>query len=361
MSLAGLVWFYLVLPLLKPTDGSAPDTQGTREPARDQSPAPPAEPTIDRPPSRPETAPINPRSQPPRKSHPPAQAAPPVPPLTAPSPLQADGPETCGPAVPPDVQLEAGDVIVAERDRVTRVDPLSGRRAVISAGCFLNEPKGVAIREDGHIFVVDPTSFRQGALIEIDPKTGKQTVRLKGGPISEHPSGIKIEPSGSVLIANTNGGTITRIDLDKRTAAPLVAGRGILKSPRDIAFDADGSIVIADDERQILRLSSGGLAVLAAGPPLQSPMGVVVVDGDVFVADLGAKAILRVRHGSAEVFARPEKAANPVSIAAHSNLLYVLDRANGVTTIDLQTGDVRWLDSSEEFHDASGIAVLRRD
>ena len=66
--------------------------------------------------------------------------------------------------------------------RVTRLDPTSGDRTVVSEGGEFSSPAGVVVEANGGILVADTDALGgSGGVIRVDPTTGAQTAVSSGG------------------------------------------------------------------------------------------------------------------------------------------------------------------------------------
>mmetsp|Transcript_127472 Transcript_127472/g.248427 ORF Transcript_127472/g.248427 Transcript_127472/m.248427 type:complete len:433 (-) Transcript_127472:31-1329(-) len=126
------------------------------------------------------------------------------------------------------------------------------------------------------------------------------------------PSGIALEPDGSLLVADTNNNRVQRFapgDLKGKTVAGSSSGKAgqalsELKLPTNVCCLKAGGFVVTDrgNGRVLHFPHDGGDGVLIAGPPLlERPWGVCEsADGDVFVSDERLGVVLRFWHGDAQ-------------------------------------------------------------
>ncbi|MFD7290792.1 hypothetical protein [Streptomyces sp. NPDC059863] len=106
-----------------------------------------------------------------------------------------------------------------------------------------------------------------------------RTTRIRETGLSE-PTGIAVAPDGSLVVAETGGGRILRIDAAD-TVAVLAAG---LDHPVDVAFDGEGRCYVSDDRLgAVLRLDNGEAVTVADG--LGAPQGLVVRDDELFTVE----------------------------------------------------------------------------
>jgi streptogramin lyase len=180
-----------------------------------------------------------------------------------------------------------------------------------------NGPIGVAVAEDGTIFVADSYNDRIRA---IDPNGVVTT--LAGGPSSgfrdahgsaaafDTPCGVIIGRDGALLVADTGNDAIRRVTRKGRvtTLALTMADdrNGPLKEPIGLAQSWDGFVYIASYRRgRIVQMApSGALRVLtgadAAVPGndalhLSSPAGLALDDqGALYVADASTYAVRKL-------------------------------------------------------------------
>ena len=127
--------------------------------------------------------------------------------------------------------------------------------------------------------------------------------------IFNKPSGVAVDSSGNVYVADTNNHIIRKISSGGAvsTFAGIAAG---FSFPSSVAVDSNGNVYVADNENHLIRkISSSGLVTTLAGTigitgandglgPAASfffPYGIAVDSaGNVYVADLGNKLIRKI-------------------------------------------------------------------
>jgi len=90
--------------------------------------------------------------------------------------------------------------------RVVHVDAGTGEQKVISDGQYLVGPGGIAIQQNGKLIIADDdtgldtynATGSKGALVEVDPATGSQTVLLVGHGSWINPLAVAVLPDGVV-------------------------------------------------------------------------------------------------------------------------------------------------------------------
>lgn len=229
------------------------------------------------------------------------------------------------------VELQTGRVTV-----IAGTENVSGFADGISDAARFNGPVGVAVAQDGTIFVADTYNDRIRA---IDAEGRVRTVAGKDAPgyrdassgadaQFDTPCGIAVDTDGSLVVADTGNHRLRRVVLDG--AVSTIAGTGAqgvvdgpllaasFNEPTGVAVDADGTIYVTDAGGSALRVCRRGLwrqvstlvgyanAGLADGAPgvarLSRPVGVAVLppDGTLLIADSGNRMVRAVlREGSA--------------------------------------------------------------
>ena len=187
----------------------------------------------------------------------------------------------------------------------------------------LNHPTGVAVDGAGNLYIADSENHRirrvdGSGIITTVAGTGERGFSGDGGPALEAqlsgPTGISVDSSGSVYIADTWNDRIRRVGPTGTITTVAGIGRGsdsggagpateaLLNWPQGVAVDGSGNLYIADSGNHRIRPmdSSGVLTTiagtgqggfggdggLAATAQLNYPTGVAVDDeGKVYVAD----------------------------------------------------------------------------
>jgi uncharacterized repeat protein (TIGR01451 family) len=150
---------------------------------------------------------------------------------------------------------ELGGVPVVD-GRVIRVHQATGAQSIVSSEGELLNPSGIAVDDDGRIYVADtigPTLPDQlGRVIEVDPSTGAQTVLASGGHL-EHPYGIELLTDGDLIVADS-AGRLVKID-PSTGAQTLVSEFGSLVQPRAVATIDVFSVVVADASSGLVKVN----------------------------------------------------------------------------------------------------------
>jgi len=196
-----------------------------------------------------------------------------------------------------------------------------------ATGADLNFPSGVAVDGGGNLFIADRTNNRirrvaaDTGIITTFAGTGTAGFSGNGGGATgaglNVPSGVAVDGSGNLFIADTGNRRIRRVAAGTITT---FAGNG------GFGFDGDGGA--------------------ATSTSLASPSGVVVDDsGNVFIADTGNRLIRRVAAGTGIInvlagnliagfsgdggAATSANLSNPSGVAVDgSGNLFIADRSN---------------------------------
>ena len=193
----------------------------------------------------------------------------------------------------------------------------------------LLEPKGIALLEDGTLYITDSGNNRvrkvdTDGVITTFAGTGEQGSGGDGGPATEaqlyYPTGIAVDSAGNVYIADSRNNRVRRVDTDGvittfagtgeegpledrddvGDGGPATSAR--LSRPVGLAFDADGNLFVTDPgNSRIRRIDTNGMITTYAGsersfsgdegPAAEAqfslPLGFEIdVDGNFYITDL---------------------------------------------------------------------------
>jgi len=188
----------------------------------------------------------------------------------------------------------------------------------------LDRPYGVAVDKAGNVYFSEPSNQRVrkvsvSGVITTVAGTGAQGSLGDGGPaisaMLSQPSGIAIDGSGNLYIADLGSNSVRKIDTGGRITKFAGAGsagfggdggpstEAFLNGPTDVAADASGNVYIADKSNYCIRkVDTNGIITTAAGKPgflgsagddgpalsatLNNPKGVALDGaGNLFIAD----------------------------------------------------------------------------
>lgn len=156
-------------------------------------------------------------------------------------------------------------------------------------------PRGVALDVDGNLFIADPSAQRvlkvsASGMITTVAGTGRAGFSGDGGPASKadlyNPVAVVVDRAGNVLIADSYNDRIRKVS--PTGTITTVAGNGVhafagdggpailasLATPSGVAFDAVGSLLIADTNNQVVRrVLPDGTILTVAGHGSNFPWG----------------------------------------------------------------------------------------
>lgn len=230
-----------------------------------------------------------------------------------------------------------GNVIVAETGRhaIRAISPdgtvktlagngAPGYRDGAASGAQFNGPIGVAVDDEGNVYVTDSYNDRI-RLITVDGMVRTVAGRDRPGfadgqgaaAAFDTPTGIALNRDGAILVADTGNDAIRMLSPDGRVSTLAHTdpddATGLLKGAVGLAPTWDGFVYIASYQRgRIVQMSpQGSLGVLAgqgaaipgnAELPLVGPSGIAVDrKGALYVADASAFAIRKLGHRAANM------------------------------------------------------------
>ena len=196
----------------------------------------------------------------------------------------------------------------------------------------LAAPGGVAVDSSGNFYIADTDNnvvvkVTAGGTLSVIAGTGTSGAPTPGPATSSNlasPSGVAVDSSGNLYIADTNnneiekvtpGGTLSVIAGTGATGAPTPgpATSSKLDKPAAVAVDGSGNVYIADnDNNEIEKVTPGGTLSIIAGTgtestptpgpatssDLDNPLGIAVdSSGNVYIADTDNNVVEKVTPG----------------------------------------------------------------
>ena len=160
-------------------------------------------------------------------------------------------------------------------------------------GLALKAPIGLAVAPDGTVWFTEFGKLRKFS------RDGRVST-VKDVPLVD-PRGLRIEPNGSILLADAGAHRILQIEPDGRWK---VLAEKPLNGPTDILRESDGSILVADTLNSRIRrlvpktqtepIKLGSLRILHAGTGLETPVApgqVAYVDSDDRLPEKGVQIL----------------------------------------------------------------------
>jgi sugar lactone lactonase YvrE len=134
-----------------------------------------------------------------------------------------------------------------------RIDRSTGTQSVLSSGGNFFTPAGVAVAADGTVFVADagsPAFSVFGSVIKVDPRTGAQT-RVNASPLPGNACDLVLRDSAIVVVCDNAFGEEDRIvSIDTAGEQTTLASGGLFQDPSlqglALAKEPAGTLLLAE-------------------------------------------------------------------------------------------------------------------
>jgi hypothetical protein len=180
----------------------------------------------------------------------------------------------------------AGSLIVADGETVSRVDPASGVRTVVSGGNSIGRgpaftrPSSLAVEMTGNLVVADTN-----AVIRVNSTTGDRTVvsdaNTGSGPTFQSLGGIGVEMGGTPVMVMTDeqfNESVVRVDPLSGARTPVSTCAQSILFPGAIAVEVTGQFVITTFFAEPPDLGFLGVASVRRVDPVSGGCTLVFVD-----------------------------------------------------------------------------------
>jgi streptogramin lyase len=194
---------------------------------------------------------------------------------------------------PPDARVET--VALTGRSQEPPLRPL-GEARVRWLASTEGEPRAVAVRPDGTVFLANASTRRVQQVID----EGRDVASLPA-PFAT-PSDLEIGPDGSVWVLDAQRAEIVRLAADGTPAQTITNANLGLYRPRGLAIGPDGTIWIADTGgSRVVKLAADGTMLASIGPDVGGPEAIrqptdvaVGPSGEIFVVNGEGGALIRL-------------------------------------------------------------------
>jgi sugar lactone lactonase YvrE len=231
-------------------------------------------------------------------------------------------------------------------------------QTVVTLGSGFTTPSGVAVDGSGNVFVADQNAntvkeiLAGDAFVGIDPR----------GSGYDLPEGVAVDSSGDIFVANAGNNEIREFTAASGFTTAKVLGSGF-SFPSAVAVDSSGNVLVADTGNKAIKeitAASGFMTINTVASGFISPVGVGVDSkGDVFVADQGAGDVDEIAAGSTTILPIGSGFTGPSGVAVDGNgNVFVADQqGNAVFEIVAAGGFTTVNQLGSGFNAPEGVAV----
>lgn len=239
---------------------------------------------------------------------------------------------------------EDGTVYVADAGESNRIHKISpdGNVATLAGGnegfadgaagqASFNTPSGLAIDDDGNLYVADTGNNR---IRKVTPEGAVSTIGGDGnagyvdGPAAQArfngPIGVAVDNQGNVYVADTYNDRIRKISSDGQVTT--VAAGHTFDTPCGIAVTTDGSLIIADTgSNQLRKIGPDGNVI--NNTDLSRPVGLALThDNFLYVTELGQSRVLQIApDGATYTIASQFNQPTGLAVKRNATELYVAE------------------------------------
>jgi streptogramin lyase len=258
--------------------------------------------------------------------------------------------------------LQRGDIIVGTQGKIVRVDPSTFALSVITQGGVLGNAEGITFDAHGHLVVITDG----GEVIHVAPETGAQNVVHNSGKVYQD---VAVKPDGDYLVVNLPSATpsgVFVINHDTGASTQFNTGTNFGDGPTGIVIGKDGHSYVAElGARAVIRVdkTTGAETIVSQGGHLLSPSGIAVApDGHLLVSDHGADKVIHIdpATGHQHIVSSGAHLQAPVDIAVEPDgkILIVDLVGDKLIRIDPATGTQRVIAQGGVLAAIRSVAVV---
>jgi gliding motility-associated-like protein len=197
----------------------------------------------------------------------------------------------------------------------------------------LTDPTGVAIDKSGNVYIAEN---RVGRIDEIQAASGN-FIQLATG--FNGPTGVAVDAAGNVYLIDNGNNSIKEIPAGGGATIIIASG---FNGPYGIALDGAGSIYIGDsNNNEVKKILAGSTTPVIIGTGFNHPTGVAVdAAGNVYVADRGNNAIKKIlaTDGSTITVASGDGNPNGVAVDSQGNVYFADTNEEAIIKIPVNGG-----------------------
>jgi len=219
----------------------------------------------------------------------------------------------------------------------TRAPPQRrGRRSPLVVAAVLAAAAGLIAFGVSRVTAPDRLGrIDENAVGLIDPGSGRITAQYAVG----RGPGAVVAGGGSVWVANTLGGTVSRIEQKKPHQVTSIDVGG---EPTALAFGAGSLWVANGEDRMVAQLDPGTNRVVRELPVGNASRAIAAGSGALWVASAIDRAVRRIDLDRPALSRSIDVRATPTAIAAGAGAIWVASEESGtVTRIDPRTGALK--------------------
>ena len=211
---------------------------------------------------------------------------------------------------------------------------------VLTPGVTLVNPTGLVVDGTGYLYIADAGT---NSIVRVAPDQTSATTLTLGGlglPLA-NPGGLAVDLSHNLYIADAGNNRIVSLALVSGQATPVAVSGLSLSNPSGIAVSPSGTLTVADTgNARFVSISSAGAgtALTLGGVTLTQPVGATITaSGDLILADLTAGLI--TVHRNAASYTYPTSTEVGTLDSVDGNLpITISDAGNLPLQFDIPTG-----------------------
>jgi sugar lactone lactonase YvrE len=232
-------------------------------------------------------------------------------------------------------------------------DGVAGTRGGTASSARFDDPSGVAVRADGTIFVADGTDMPRIRAIAPDGRVidvAGSAVGFADGPGASARfatiSGLAVDAGGTLYVADTGNNAVRRVTPDGNVST--LAGDGVagyidgpgaqarFNGPVGVAVDTTGRVIVADTYNDRIRRIDRDGVVTTLTSTFDTPTGVAVGnDGRIYIAEAGHGEVRVIeRSGELTTLLPADGSTRPLGIAVLDREVFITDERGRIVEVD---------------------------